>query len=82
MRKVKIAYLHNTLHVPGIGELGKNINTTDTQYRFRNAQLTWDGAGLELTYNGRTVWVPATNVVYMEFEPAPPPSPSKAKYAA
>lgn len=71
MRNVKFAKLHTDLHVPGIGDLGRTLNTANTQYKFRAIKMTWDGAGLEVSSDGRTVYVPGTNVAYMEFGPAP-----------
>lgn len=71
MRNVKIAVLHTNLHVPGIGELGRTLNTVDTQYKFRDAKLSWTAEGLEVSAKGRTVLVPATNVAYLEFNVPP-----------
>lgn len=67
MRKVKLAVLHANLQVPGIGEFGKTINTQDSQYKFRGVELTWNGQGLEVSHKGRTVFIPAPSVHFMEF---------------
>lgn len=67
MRKVRVANLHTNLQVPGIGEMGKTLNTADTQYKFRDVQLYWTGDGLQVSAKGITVFIPATNVVYVRF---------------
>lgn len=75
MRNVKIAVLHSTLQVPGIGDFGRTLNTGDTQYKFRDVKLAWTGEGLEVSAKGRTVLVPSTNIVYMEFQAEDAPKP-------
>lgn len=68
MRSVKIAYLHTNIQVPGIGEFGRNLNTTDTQYKFRDAKLAWSpGEGLKISFRGQEIMIPYPNVAYLVF---------------
>lgn len=75
MRKVKMAFLHNNLQIPGISQdCGKALNPSDPQSKINargaRAELWWDGEGLEVRVSGRSVLVPAANVASLEFEQA------------
>lgn len=73
MRKVKTAGLHDTLQIPGIGDMGKTINTNDAQYKFRDVQMVYTPEGVEITVKGQQVLVPVTNFRYLLFAETPKP---------
>ena len=73
MRKVKIAYLHAGLSVPGIStDIGASLNPADPQSKIKGASLTWSAEGLEFYFRGRTVLIPTPNVKSVEFFPEEP----------
>lgn len=71
MRKVKIAYLHTGLSIPGISnEIGTTLNPTDPQSKIKGAQLFWEtGDGLNVLIKGFEVFLPAPAVKSLVFYP-------------
>lgn len=70
MRKVKIAYLHTGLSIPGISnEIGTTLNPTDPQSKIKGALLSWDGDGLNVLIKGYEVFLPAPAVKSLVFYP-------------
>lgn len=71
MRKVKIAYLHTGLSIPGISnEIGTTLNPTDPQSKIKGAQLFWEtGDGLNVLIKGFEVFLPASAVKSLVFYP-------------
>lgn len=73
MRKVKVAFLHSGLSIPGVSnEIGVTLNPIDPQSKIKGAALWWSDEGLEVHVNDkfgkdRHVLVPATNVKSLEF---------------
>lgn len=67
-RKVIRAVLHDVLHVPAFGQLGKTLTTYDPQCKYRDIEMEWEaGSGLIWHYKGRWGVVPAASVFQAEF---------------
>lgn len=69
-RKVNRAVLHDGLHIPAIGTIGKTLTVGDPQFKFREIEMEWEaGSGLLWKLKGCRGLVPAASVFSVEFAP-------------
>ncbi len=65
-RIIKYAKFHQSLFIPGLGELGVSLPTQVK--RIPDLKMSTDGNTLEVTANGNALLIPLTNVVVMHID--------------